>query len=111
MNKKYTSNNNLNNLNNVYSPTYKSEMDEYHGLSYLNNKMNNNNLISPTRSDETNVSMVSENDKESNYNGVKMQKKKSMEKDGDFRAKYKTEICKFFMLNKECRYGNNVILK
>jgi len=29
--------------------------------------------------------------------------------DADFRQKYKTEICKFWELNKECRYGNNVI--
>jgi hypothetical protein len=28
--------------------------------------------------------------------------------DSDFRAKYKTEICKFWGVNKECRYGNNV---
>jgi butyrate response factor 1 len=33
-------------------------------------------------------------------------KKKSV--DSDFRAKYKTEICKFWGLNKECRYGDNV---
>jgi len=30
--------------------------------------------------------------------------------DSDFRAKYKTEICKFWALNKDCRYGDNVYL-
>jgi hypothetical protein len=70
-------------------------VDEYQGLSYLNQKS------SPIRSEDTNVT---ENDNDPN----KAAKKKSI--DIDFRMKYKTEICKFWELNKECRYGNNVII-
>lgn len=33
-------------------------------------------------------------------------KKKSIEK--DFRVKYKTEKCKFYETNKECKFGENV---
>jgi hypothetical protein len=35
-------------------------------------------------------------------------KKKSIEK--DFRVKYKTEKCKFYETNKECKFGENVRL-
>lgn len=53
-----------------------------------------NYLKSPTRSDDTGVS-------EDGLVGMK----KSI--DSDFRVKYKTEQCKFFALNKSCKYGDN----
>jgi len=71
----------------------KFDVDEYQGLSYLNPK------LSPNRSEDTNVT-----DNDSDIN--KLTKKKSVEV--DFRMKYKTEICKFWELNKDCRYGSNV---
>lgn len=64
-----------------------SEREEYIGLAYYQ-------TASP---DESTL------DDFSNSSGMK---RKST--DGDFRAKYKTEICKFWELNKECRYGDNV---
>jgi hypothetical protein len=64
-------------------------------------------MTSPTLSDDTNLSDEKERDASismSNFNSL--QKKKNV--DSDFRAKYKTEICKFWGVNKECRYGDNV---
>ena len=37
-------------------------------------------------------------------------KRSSGEKDKDFRAKYKTEKCKYFESNKECKFGTSVFL-
>lgn len=79
----------------VINSNNKYDVEEYQGLSYLNNK------LSPNRSDDTNVT---DNDNDIN----KSAKKKSVEV--DYRMKYKTEICKFWELNKDCRYGNNVFL-
>ena len=62
-------------------------------------------MTSPALSDDTNLSDEKERDTSiSNLN--LLQKKKSV--DSDFRAKYKTEICKFWGVNKECRYGDSV---
>ena len=63
-------------------------------MSYLNEKQPVN------RTDDTS-NIETDNDLTRSVN------KKSV--DVDFRQKYKTEICKFWELNKECRYGNNVI--
>jgi hypothetical protein len=71
----------------------KFDNEEYQGLSYLTGDYNN--TISPSRSDDTTES-----------EGYCKLNKKSFE--NDYKAKYKTEICKFWELNKECRYGGNV---
>ena len=59
-------------------------------------------VVSPTKSEETNLSEEIESVLNQTIN------KKSG--DSDFRQKYKTEICKFWGYNKECRYGDNVFL-
>jgi hypothetical protein len=76
--------------------------EEYYGLAY------NRGAMSPTNSEETNLS---EENREVSFTSqgqgqTLLPKKKSI--DGDFRAKYKTEICKFWAFNKQCRYGDNV---
>jgi hypothetical protein len=75
--------------------------DEYQGLSYLNGK---NSFKSPCRSEDTNIT---EDNLTTSPNAISLQKKKSGE--SDFRVKYKTEKCKFWELNKVCKYGDNVI--
>lgn len=77
---------------------FECNYEEYKDISYLNNS---NYLVSPNKSDETNCTEV----EESNVTRSIL-KKKSI--DGDFRVKYKTEICKFWELNKMCKYGDNV---
>lgn len=63
--------------------------------------------MSPTNSDETNLSEENrENSFTNQAQAVNLLPKKSV--DGDFRVKYKTEICKFWSFNKNCRYGDNV---
>ena len=62
--------------------------EEYMGLSYLANK-------------ETPLSPEAEPQPQA-------KKRKSGEK--DFRTKYKTEKCKFWELNGECKFGDNVKL-
>jgi hypothetical protein len=39
---------------------------------------------------------------------LETRKKSSGEKEKDFRAKFKTEKCKYFETNKECKFGTNV---
>lgn len=63
---------------------YKQETDEYQGLSYKKGEQ----IFSYQ-----------------NLNETKTSRRKT---DGDFREKYKTEKCKFWDLNKDCKYGDNV---
>jgi hypothetical protein len=69
--------------------------DEYEELSYKCSK------ATPISS-KPDVS-----DDNTDTNGDNPPKKKSFEK--DFRVKYKTEKCKFFELNRECKYKDNVL--
>jgi hypothetical protein len=81
---------NFNNEHNLGTSILNSQIhdDEYHGLSYKSAK------ATPIKSsvEEKSETPV---------------KKKSIEK--DFRIKYKTEKCKFYETNKECKFGDNVI--
>jgi hypothetical protein len=63
-------------------------LDEYQGISYKSSK------ITPVKTVDL-------------YEDKQEIKKKSIEK--DFRIKYKTEQCKFYQVNKECKFGDNVI--
>ncbi len=61
------------------------------GFAKTSMSQNSLNRSNETSDDSTNMPLM---------------KKKSI--DADFRAKYKTEICKFWGVNKDCRYGDNV---
>lgn len=82
--------NKANQNTNISSPknNQNSISDEYQGISYKSSK------ITPIKT----VDLCEEK--------TEIQKKKSIEK--DFRVKYKTEQCKFYEVNKECKYGDNV---
>jgi len=68
--------------------------DEYTGLSYLNNQ-NNNNINNIHLNNNLNFSL----------GDLKAPKKNS---EIDFRVKYKTEKCKFWEINKSCKFGEGV---
>ncbi len=74
-------------------------IEEYQGLSYLKKGGKK----------DKGKSDYGKNDYYHDYHEKPDGKKKSIEK--DFRTKYKTERCKFFEVNKECKYGENVINK
>jgi hypothetical protein len=63
-------------------------LDEYQGLSYKKDKFTPIK-VEPQETDQN-------------------KKKKSI--DTDFRIKYKTEKCKFWEVNKVCKYGDNVYI-
>lgn len=66
--------------------------DEYFGISYLNNNSNNNNISNQ------------------NFSGDLTKNPKKIS-DLDFRVKYKTEKCKFWEINKSCKFGDGVNIK
>ncbi len=74
------------------NPTY--TQDEYQGLSYKTNK------ATPVKTVDLHPECKSETKVDQPV------KKKSIER--DFRIKYKTEKCKFYETNKECKFGDNV---
>lgn len=78
-----TSNSNKNLISSPVSG--QGSADEYQGISYKTS-------IAPIKT----VDLFEE----------KPEKKKSIEK--DFRIKYKTEKCKFYEVNMDCKYGDNV---
>ena len=70
-------------IKSIYSsPVNSKNNDEYNNLSY---KTNSNTPII-----------------------IKDKKETKKFTDNDFRAKYKTEICKFWQVHKNCKYGDNV---
>jgi hypothetical protein len=75
-------------INSPISPQASS--DEYQGISYKSS------LISPTPVKTVHL--------------CEEIKDKKISIDKDFRIKYKTEQCKFFEVNKDCKYGDNVKL-
>ncbi len=89
--------------------------DEYTNLSYLNNNNNNyNNNIS-----NFNIGKVINNNN-NNANSLissfqvaaeqQFNKQSQKKSEIDFKVKYKTEKCKFWEINKTCKFGEGVIL-
>ena len=75
--------------------------DEYTGLSYLNN-LNNN----CSNNNNNNCNNLTSNFQVAEQQQLAKQPKKNSEV--DFRVKYKTEKCKFWEINKTCKFGEGV---
>ena len=95
----YTSNNKkliVSNKNIINSPSGGSS-DEYQGLTYKTVKQPLIKCVDLTEP-------LDKNEKTE----VTVPTKKKSSADNDYRIKYKTEKCKFWELNKECKFGDNV---
>ena len=87
------------------SPKSQRSFDEYQGLSYQRSALTPIvyvDLAEQGDADSANLLNTS-----TNASGINQpsNKKKSMD---DYKKKYKTEKCKFYEVNKECKYGDNV---
>jgi hypothetical protein len=90
---------------------------------YSNNLNSNNNYLLPIKYDFQNINYQNKNDLDylsDDYSGLSYlnisdcetitQKNKGEKKNSDhaYRAKYKTEKCKYWEINMSCKYGDNV---
>lgn len=107
-----TSSSNLPTANNSYhtaisSPEQDKFQDEYQHISYNRNRKqvfkfnNNNRKISSADSDLDSLEFG-----ENSLCGIGPANIKK--KSDDFKVKFKTEMCKFWELDKICKYGDNV---
>jgi len=127
--KKLTSSSNLPTANNSfhtissYDQIENAFNDEYQDISYKNNKtlikssrkisysykLNQNKIDEDLEISDENFSVHSNNDSIFNYNhSNNLNNNSSVNKANEFKTKFKTEICKFWQVNANCRFSDKV---